>query len=136
MENKLITIAQYRDLPQAGLDKSILEEQGVKCFLENEYTVGVNWLYSSALGGIKLKVLESEAAQAHEILKSYHESFTVEESVEESDAPTVVCPNCGSSEIGIKNYTRKFAAISLLAPLPLFFFLKRYRCEKCGHKWK
>jgi hypothetical protein len=43
MGQKLITIAQYRDLPQAGLDKSILEAHGLACFLDNEFTVGVNW---------------------------------------------------------------------------------------------
>ncbi|WP_298438349.1 hypothetical protein [Geobacter sp.] len=56
MAGGLVTIAQYRDLPEAGLAKSKLEAAGIVCFLDNEYTVGANWLYSNALGGVKLNV--------------------------------------------------------------------------------
>jgi predicted RNA-binding Zn-ribbon protein involved in translation (DUF1610 family) len=136
MNRKFITIARYRDFPQAGLDQSILEEQGVSCFLDNAYMVGVNWLYSSALGGIKLKVLEIDVARAEEILRSYHAAVPQEKIGGVDRFSESTCPNCGSSEIEIKNYTRKFAAISLLFSLPLFFFLKRYRCKNCGHRWK
>lgn len=44
MVSGLITIAQFRDLPEAGLAKSKIESAGIPCFLENEYTVGANWL--------------------------------------------------------------------------------------------
>jgi hypothetical protein len=47
-----------------------------------------------------------------------------------------VCPKYGEPEVKTKNYTRKFAAISLLLSLPLFFFLKRFRCKNCGRRWK
>lgn len=137
MGQKLITISQYRDLPQAGLDKSLLEDHGVHCFLENEFTIGVNWLYSTALGGVKLRVFESDVDRAKEILKDYHELLAEEEnSCGESMESDFFCPNCKSPEIEIKNYTRKFAAISLLLSLPFFFFLKRFQCKKCGYKWK
>ncbi|MBN2426856.1 MAG: DUF2007 domain-containing protein [Deltaproteobacteria bacterium] len=136
MGQNLITIFRYRDLPQAGLDKSILEDHGVRCFLDNEFTIGINWLYSSALGGVKLKVVESDVARAEEILRSYHELAPETEENGKSLESDFFCPNCQSSEVEIKNYTRKFAAISLLFSLPLFFFLKRYRCKKCGYKWK
>lgn len=47
MTGELVKIAQYRDLPEAGLTKSKLEAAGTICFLDNEYTVGANWLYSN-----------------------------------------------------------------------------------------
>jgi len=136
MGQKLITIAQYRDLPLAGLDKSILEVHGLVCFLDNEFTVGVNWLYSTALGGVKLKVLETDVAQAKLILQEMHSSSNDASDNQEAILLESVCPKCGEADIETKNYTRKFAAISLLLSLPLFFFLKRYRCKSCGHRWK
>jgi hypothetical protein len=135
MDEKLVVIAEYRDLPQAGLAQSTLEANGVPCFLENQYMVGVNWLYSAALGGLKLKVLEGDAPRANEILQTF-EAGGSEGSNKEAFTPDTTCPCCGSSKIITRNYTRKFAAISLLLSLPLFFFLKRNSCQECGHKWK
>lgn len=135
MTDKLVVIAEFRDLPQAGLAQSTLEANGVQCFLENQYMVGVNWLYSTALGGIKLKVHARDAERANEILSSFEPGYT-EGLDEEKIAPEATCPLCGSTKITTKNYTRKFAAISLLLSLPLFFFLKRNSCNECGHKWK
>lgn len=136
MSQKLITIAQYRDLPQAGLAKSLLESHGLTCFLDNQFTVGVNWLYSTAVGGVKLKVFETDFAQAKQILQETYISSAGASHIEEDLANESACPKCGKPEIEIKNYTRKFAAISLLLSLPIFFFLKRYRCKGCGHRWK
>jgi len=136
MSQKLITIAQYRDLPQAGLDKSRLEAHGLACFLDNEFTIGVNWLYSTALGGVKLKVLEVDVSQAKQILQESYNGTTEAGLVEEDLPLESACPSCGAAEIETRNYTRKFAAISLLLSLPLFFFLKRHRCKGCGHRWK
>jgi hypothetical protein len=135
MSQKLVTIARYRDLPQAGLDKSILEGQGVTCFLDNEFTVGVNWLYSTALGGVKLKVLEEDVPLAKELLGAGN---NIDESVvaEEVLPPEELCPKCESPAVRGINYTRKFAAISLLLSLPFFFFMKRYSCGECGHRWR
>ena len=135
MSQNLVIIARYRDLPQAGLDKSILEGQGIPCFLDNEFTVGVNWLYSTALGGVKLKVLEEDVDQAKELLEA---SSNINDSVvvEKDSPPEDTCPKCDSRQIRAINYTRKFAAVSLLLSLPFFFFMKRYCCSECGYRWK
>lgn len=134
MAGGLVTIAQYRDLPEAGLAKSKLQAAGIPCFLDNEYTVGVNWLYSNALGGLKLNVPEECAEEAKAIIEESIELVASEESGELlSDS---ACPACGSTKIEPNNYTRKFAALTLLVSLPLFLFWKRYSCKSCGHRWK
>lgn len=134
MAGGLVTIAQYRDLPEAGLAKSKLEAAGIPCFLDNEYTVGVNWLYSNALGGVKLKVPEEDAEEAKAIIEEIIEPIAPEES--EGLLPDSSCPACGATEIETRNYTRKFAALTLLISVPLFLFWKRYSCKSCGHRWK
>jgi predicted RNA-binding Zn-ribbon protein involved in translation (DUF1610 family) len=133
---KLVTIAQYRDVPLAGLAKSRLNSAGIECFLDNEFTIGINWLYSNALGGVKLKVFEADELAALEIITDEEQTDPLPESASSDQLPSFACPKCGATEIETKNCTRKFAAISLLMSLPLFFFLKRYHCKQCGHEWK
>ena len=136
MSQQLVTIARYRDLPSAGLAQSILESAGIRCFLDNQFMVGINWLYSNALGGVKLQVMEQDAGRAIELLKVQSEPSISDEETEEDQLPTFACPECGGSEIRTINYTRKFAALSLLFSLPLPFFARRHVCKECGHKWK
>lgn len=97
MASRLVTIAQFRDLPVAGLAKSKLESAGIICFLDNEYTVGANWLYSNALGGVKLNVPEEYAEEAKSILDENTAPIATEES--EGLLPDSECPACGATEI-------------------------------------
>lgn len=131
MSGGLVTIGRYRDLPDAWLAKSRLEAAGITCFLEDEYTIGVNWLYSNVVGGVKLTVPEESAKEARALL----DEVTKPEAVEGARSDPG-CPACGATEIETSNYTRRFAALSLLVSLPLPLFGKRYRCGKCGHRWK
>ncbi len=48
--------------------QSLLEADGIATFLKDELTVQVYSFYSTALGGIKLMVLESDVKRAHELL--------------------------------------------------------------------
>jgi hypothetical protein len=134
MSKRLIVIAEYRDRPQACLAQSTLEAQGIQCSIENQYIAGVNWLYSKALGNIKLKVPQCDAVWANEILCRFEPVYA--EDFDNELALEATCPHCGSIEIITKNFTRKFASISLLFSLPLFVFLKRNSCKECCHKWK
>jgi DNA-directed RNA polymerase subunit RPC12/RpoP len=135
MDKKLVVLAEYRDLPQAGLAQSTLEAQGIPCFLDNQYVVGVKWVLSKAVGGIKLKVRARDASLANEILCGFELGYT--KGLDEERLPLkATCPLCGSLKIMAKKYTPKFAVISHWFSLPNFFFLERNRCTECGHKWK
>lgn len=65
----LVTVAVYGTPYEAGLAKSELESYDIPVFLADEYTIGVNSLYSNALGGIKVNVPESSAEYANRILR-------------------------------------------------------------------
>lgn len=65
----MVTVAVYDTPYVAGLAKSELESYDIPVFLADEYTIGVNVLYSNALGGIKVKVPESFAEDASRILR-------------------------------------------------------------------
>lgn len=53
---KLVVIKSFNDVLSAHLTKSMLESEGVLCFLQNEHIMGVNPFYNYAVGGVKLAV--------------------------------------------------------------------------------
>jgi hypothetical protein len=64
----LVTVRTFRDLPAAMVAKSVLEAAEIPCFLADANTIRIDWLLSNAIGGIKLRVREDDAAEANEIL--------------------------------------------------------------------
>ena len=51
----LKTIARFRDVPAAQLAQSRLEADGIQVSLLGVHHVGVNWLISQAIGGIRAR---------------------------------------------------------------------------------
>ena len=50
------------------VEKSVLEDAGIQCFLEDENVVRMDWLGSNAMGGIKLVVRKKDAEAAEKLL--------------------------------------------------------------------
>src|SRR5487761_1469457 len=65
----LLTIRQFRDLPEALLAKSVLESAGIECFLGDDNLIRMDWLWSNLLGGIKLRVRKEDALVASRLLE-------------------------------------------------------------------
>jgi len=68
--DRLIIIAQTSQPVEAHLMKTRLESEDIECFLQDENMVAANWLYSNAIGGVKLLVREEDAERAAKILSS------------------------------------------------------------------
>jgi hypothetical protein len=66
--NQPVVLRRYRDMPQAFVEKSVLEDAGILCFLEDENVVRMDWLWSNAMGGIKLVVRKKDAEEAEKLL--------------------------------------------------------------------
>jgi hypothetical protein len=64
----LLTIRQFRDLPEALLAKSVLDSAGIECFLGDDNLIRMDWLWSNLLGGIKLRVRQEDAIVASRLL--------------------------------------------------------------------
>ncbi|MGJ3255801.1 MAG: DUF2007 domain-containing protein [Alcanivorax sp.] len=47
----MITVARFSMPDEAHIAKSRLESEGIPAFVADEHTVGMNWLYSNAMGG-------------------------------------------------------------------------------------
>ncbi len=64
----LITVASFSFPHEAHIARAKLDSEGIPATLADEYTIGMQWLYSNALGGVKVQVPEPYAQQAVEIL--------------------------------------------------------------------
>ncbi len=136
-DNRLRTIASFRDVPLAELARSKLESEGIPCFLKDKNLIAIDWAYSFALGGVKLQVREADAERAKAILNEDH-SADLEEIEEEFPAlkPGDLCEQCHSPNLKVVDASRKAGAWSLLLGFPFIFFRKRYQCVDCGHRMK
>lgn len=65
---RFVVIKSFRDVIDAQICKSQLEAAGIKTFLENEGIISANWLLSTAVGGVELKVQENQVELALKII--------------------------------------------------------------------
>ena len=64
----MITVATFDNQADAHIAKGRLEAEGLSPVLGDNHLVQTDWLYSAALGGIKLQVPEAEAERARVLL--------------------------------------------------------------------
>jgi hypothetical protein len=67
----LITLRTFEYPLEITLLKSMLEDVGIPVFVKDEFTILMNPLFSNAVGGIKLQVLEEDLEKASEVLKDF-----------------------------------------------------------------
>ncbi len=67
-QRHLVTVRQFRDLPEALLAKGMLDSAGIECFLADDNMVRLDWFISNLLGGIKLRVDEKDFREALKVL--------------------------------------------------------------------
>ncbi|MFW1951724.1 DUF2007 domain-containing protein [Acinetobacter beijerinckii] len=116
---------------EAQIAKTQLEAAGIPARIENEHTINMDWLYSNALGGVRLLVLESNLEEARALLA---QDFSQE--LQQQFGLSENCPNCGSSDI--QPYTegkRPAYLVFLLLGFPLFFYKNRMKCQRCQYFW-
>jgi hypothetical protein len=129
MAEHLVTIGSFSTPYEANLVKSQLESAGIPAFVADEYTVGMNWLYSNALGGVKVQVPESLASEAQQILAAE----TGPSVTDEYDAE--ICPKCGSKNTEVFLDKRSTFLTWALLGLPLLLPTEKKRCNDCKHRW-
>ena len=130
MTENLVTIGRYSMPYEANMVKSQLESAGIPAFVADEYTVGMNWLYSNALGGVKVQVPESLESEAKKILASETEPS------EPCESEAKNCPVCNSKNTEDFLDKRSSFLTWMLLGLPLLLPTEKKRCNDCGHCWR
>lgn len=68
MEDKIITFESYYDPMLAEIIRGRLESNGIECFIADSNTIGTNPLFNNAIGGVKIKIFESDLEKCKQIL--------------------------------------------------------------------
>ena len=134
--SELVTIRRYRDVWEAVLAQSVLESAEIECFLADDIVVRMDWYWSNAIGGVRVRVADEDVADSIAILDSNRnpsESFAIGH-VGEFVQPR--CPSCNSLDISPRltpsAYTYKFMSIFMLGCAAMVmppFFLQRQPSE-------
>lgn len=130
---QLVTVKTFDDAISAHIIKTTLEDSGIECFVHDDNIVTLNPLYNFAVGGVKLKVLESDSEEAIRIIcdiesKPHTDKF----------GDIISCPSCESTEVysnfkSMKDPKGVIAAIiSLVFVVFPIYYKSVYRCKKCG----
>lgn len=126
---KFVPIQAYQNYVDAHIIKGRLEEAGINCWLKDEHTVTTNPIWTNAIGGIKLMVVEEQLKEAVSLLQEF----------DAERQSSRACVNCGSHNLEYVSTPRK--ASNWLSALASFFFGdyaiapdKVYHCFDCKHE--
>lgn len=132
--NDLVAVRFYDDPMEAHLGRCLLQNEGIEAYVNDEYFIGLNRALGVALGGVKLKVAETDKEQALLILhETEHRPY-----LDEDDQP-IKCPKCGSEELtnGVSKLRTKsdifYWGLALLFAVYPISMDRSMRCDKCGH---
>ncbi|MCG7488238.1 MULTISPECIES: DUF2007 domain-containing protein [unclassified Vibrio] len=127
----MIVVARFSFPHEAHIAKASLEAAGIESCIADEHTINTQWLYSNAIGGVRLMVAEQDLEQAENILSTdFSDVLCAEQSATSQDH----CPKCDS--VKIEPFTkgkRSAFLVFILLGFPLFFYKHGYRCKECGH---
>jgi len=126
---KPIVVASFSFPHEAQIARASLESAGIPATVADEHTINMQWLYSHAIGGVKVLVPPECEQDAKEILET---DFSAAVDAEWGSDKTV-CTSCGSSNIVPFTRGRVPAYIVfLLLGFPLFFYQHGLKCSSCG----
>ena len=155
--SKLITVAVFSQAFEAHISRARLEACGIPAFIRDEHTITTNWLYSNALGGVKLQVRAPDASRASRVLAedasaalsqlTHEQALCVQPRLSAGadahlpaslpGAAVTLCPQCGSRETHYETFSRRLVFLSvLLLGIPLPWLSRTWRCDSCGFNWK
>lgn len=137
--DKIVVFETFYNPMEANIVKARLLDAGIQCFLSDENTIVINPLYTQALGGIKLHLFENDVPFAKNILSEAHEG-QLEEHTAVVEEGAILCPNCGSAEVGYVQATKKrFGFFTMLVSFLLmvypFHAKKVHHCFHCRHEF-
>ena len=124
-------VRTYDHYINAHLQLQQLQEEGIRAYLQDEYSVTVAPQFSHAIGGIKLMVDSLQLETAKQLLDKIDEEYR----------NSVACPQCDAKtierELKMNAPTNWFTAIfSWLMGSYAVAPEQQYKCTQCGHVMK
>lgn len=113
-------VASYQKADDAYLAASVLEGSGLSPHIRDGHTIGVDWFYSQAIGGVKLEVPECEYEEAIELL-----------GLPPLGEAALKCPHCESDKVKLRTLSGITALGIALFGLLLPVRSRRADCLSC-----
>jgi hypothetical protein len=131
---ELVTVRQFRDLPEALLAKGSLQSAGIECFLADENLVRLDWFISNFIGGIKLNVRAADAANAQKLLDEPILEGLYVQGIGLYEQPR--CPQCQSLDVNFQELDRPIAYMTAFLHVPMPVQRPGWRCHSCDAEWE
>lgn len=124
---KTVVIRRFENYIKANIILQRLQNEGVSCFLQDEFTNTILPLYGNAVDGIKLAIPETEWDRTEALLAQFDEEYRL----------AATCPKCGANDISLvfKNEPGNY-----ITAIVTWFFgsysvgKKIYVCNNCSHQ--
>jgi hypothetical protein len=134
MAQEPVTVQRYRDLPEAMVAQGMLASAGIDSYLRDENTIRMDWMWSQAMGGVRLEVAEEDAEAALELLAApIPESYSAEDVGEAFTQPR--CPVCGSLDVRHPGINKMLSYALMWLGMPFPVPSKSWHCETCRAEW-
>jgi hypothetical protein len=132
MRQELVTVGSFTYPVGAWLAKLRLDHAGIASYVADENLISTYWLYSNALGGVKLQVARNDVRAAMEVLSEGPASTSDERARLSTDVPDTTCPVCGSTEVVWQKYWRRAVFLCwLVVGFPLPILRQSWFCLSC-----
>ncbi len=126
--SEFVTVAAFPNPTDAHLAKNNLEFNDVTAVIEDENIIYMNPLYSEAVGGVKVRVADSDEERARDILEK--------RVVEKENLEGKICPDCGSTKVDVVSRGRRLSFLTILFfSFPVGTTRRKCLCLDCGHTW-
>jgi hypothetical protein len=117
------TVASFETAPAAWIHRNYLVQNGLSAIVTDEHTVNIYWLYSNAIGGVKVQIPHSEIPE-YQQLSEFSPTVPVEtDPLGYSDTDSIICPECDSIEISIVKWPKRLIFLTWLVfgfPIPIY----------------
>ncbi|MGB7132451.1 MAG: DUF2007 domain-containing protein [Candidatus Sulfotelmatobacter sp.] len=131
---ELVTVRQFRDLPEALLAKGSLESAGIECFLADENLVRLDWFMSNLIGGIKLNVHAADEANARKLLDEPILEGLYVQGIGLYEQPR--CPKCLSLDVNFQELDRPISYMTAFLHVPIPVQRPAWHCQACDAEWE
>jgi hypothetical protein len=125
----LVTVQAFSTGLDAHVACAVLQSAGLDASLRDEHVVSMQWLFSNAVGGVKLQVPADQVDLARDMLFRPASADEAAGATAENDP----CPRCGGTRDTSVLWGRQPAVLTwLLMGVPLFPIRRRRMCAGCG----
>lgn len=138
----MTTIASFNEPWEAHILCGRLQHEGIDAQVAHEHHVWANWMFATALGGVKVQVADEDVERAQVIADRYQAGDYADELAAEfpndEAAKLPECPACGahasmpyrSAGARVLSVAAYVATTVVIPPVP-----SGLRCTQCGHTW-